>query len=125
MIGRTAASDSSSGALPRALGPLNMAVLGAYHSPESGDRCVTLGPGTTRCGLDQTQYRNYVIGAYLAAANDRYGRFTRQLRLQSTGSSFALDIGSLGFASGASLVGESTANLFGAISAALNGTRSA
>lgn len=109
--------------LERALGPINTAVLGAYHSPDSDDRCVTLGPNSTRCGLDQTQYRNYVIGAYLAAANDKYGAFTRRLRLQSRGSSVALDIGSLGLATGASLASERTANVLAAIAAGLGGTR--
>jgi len=123
VISRAAASDPSGYSLQRALGPLNMTVLGVYHSPDNDDRCVTLGATETRCGLDQEQYRNYVIGAYLAAANDRYGEFTRRLRLQSRGSSVALDIGALGLSTGASLAGERTANVLAAIAAALGGTR--
>jgi hypothetical protein len=123
VISRSDAADPSGYSLQRALGPLNMTVLGVYHSPNDDDRCVTVGPGATRCGLDQEQYRNYVIGAYLAAANDRYGEFTRRLRLQSRGSSVALDIGALGLSAGASLAGERTANVLGAIAAALGGTR--
>lgn len=122
VFSRSAASNTGY-TLERALGPINTAVLGAYHSPESSDRCVTLGPASARCGLDQTQYRNYVIGAYLATANDKYGDFTRRLRLQSRGSSVALDIGSLGLATGASLAGERTANVLAAIAAGLGGTR--
>jgi|GEM_PF-3242406 len=123
VISRAASADPSGYSLQRALGPLNMAVLGAYHSPQAVDRCVTLSATVTRCGLSQEEYRNYVIGAYLAAANDRYGEFTRRLRLQSRGSAVALDIAALGLASGASLAGERTANVLGAIAAALGGTR--
>jgi hypothetical protein len=123
VFGPSGTQTSGGYSLQRALGPVNTAVLGAYHSPDSNDRCVALGTGEMRCGLDQTQYRNYVIGAYLAAANDRYGDFTRRLRLQSRGSAVALDIGALGFATGASLATERTANVLAAIASALGGTR--
>jgi hypothetical protein len=109
--------------MERVFGSINTTVSAVYNSPDDADRCIAIGSGEPRCGLTKEEYRNYVIGAYLAAANDRYSEFTRRLRLESRGSSVALDVGALGFATGATLASERTANVFAAIVAGLTGTR--
>ena len=123
VLGNSVASGMNGVVMSSAFGLFRDHVSAAYNSPDSEDRCIAIGTRMT-CGLSQEQYRNYVIGAYLATANDRYGSFTRRLRIQSRGSTFALDVAGLAASSGASIASEGTANVLGAIGSFLSGTRS-
>ena len=79
-----------------------------------------------RNNLSQQDYRNYVIGVYLMAADQRFNDFRRHLSTQSRGSNFGLDLGILGSAGGASIAtGQRTANILSAIAAGVTGTRAA
>lgn len=78
-----------------------------------------------RDGLTPESYRNMIIGTYLMAADLRFNDFRRDLSRQSRGSSFGLDVGILGFAGGASIAAERTANILSAIASGLTGTRAA
>lgn len=78
-----------------------------------------------RDGLTSEGFRNRIIGQYLLAADYQFNDFRRQLSRQNRGSNFGLDIGALGFAGGASIAGERTANILSAIAAGLTGTRAA
>lgn len=83
------------------------------------------GTDAERDGLSQRQWRNMIIGVYMAAADARYHEFRANLSREMRGGNFGLDVAVLGLSGAGTVAGESTANVLAAITGALTGTRSA
>ena len=77
-----------------------------------------------RGGLTRKQYRNKVIGVYMAAINARYHNFVVGISSQRRGAGITLETLALGLSTGATLANQTTANALSAGAAFATGSNS-
>ncbi len=76
-----------------------------------------------RQGLSRREWRDLIVGVYMAAADARYQEFRINLSRESRGSNFGLDLGILGLSNLGTVSGQATANALAAATAGLTGAR--